>query len=499
MSDPSWLLPTLVGLPILAAVVPLLVGRRVDGVGWVVAAIVGIVHLAMAGALASRVLDAGPVVHELGGFPAPIGIVLIADELSALLVLLVGAVATGVLAYTRRGGPRGWSFYSVYLLLLAGLSGMGLTGDLFNLFVFLEITGIATYALIAARPAPPAAMAALKYLIVGTVGATFYLIGVGLLFGATGTLNMADMAASLAGGGSARLGVLYDSPLVIAGFGFIVAGLGTKIALFPLHTWQPDAYAEAHDGVSILVAALGGTTAAYALLRVVVDVFTVDFFAVVPAARWVLIGIGSVSVVAGSALAAIQRRPKRLFAYSSVSHLGLVVAAVGVAVGPGGGYYALLGAIVHLLGHAVVKGGLFAGAGVLAAETGARSIEEYAELGRRHPVPAATVAVLGLALVGVPPSVGFVGKWFIAIGALEAGVPVVAALVVGMTLLTLAYVARVIERLYVVPRPAIEGALAADGGGRSASLGMVAAAVVATVVAVGLGLLGGPFEAALAP
>ncbi|MFP4627831.1 MAG: proton-conducting transporter membrane subunit [Halobacteriales archaeon] len=485
-------------MPILAATVPLVLGRRVDGIGWTVATVVGIAHLGLAGTLAWGVLDGGPVVHELGGFPAPIGIVLVADELACLLALLVSAVATGVLAYTRRGGPRGWSFYSVYLLLLAGLSGMTLTGDLFNLFVFLEITGIATYALIAARPAPSAALAALKYLVVGTVGATFYLIGVGLLFAATGTLNMADVAASLAGGGSAGLGVLYGEPLVVAGFGFVVAGLGTKIALFPLHTWQPDAYAEAPDGVSTLVAALVGTTAAYALLRVVVDVFTVDFFAAVPAARWALIAIGSVSVVAGSALAAIQRRPKRLLAYSSVSHFGLVVAAVGVAVGPGGGYYALLGAIVHLFGHAVMKGGLFAGVGVLATAADARHLEAYAELGRRHPVPAAAVSVLGLGLVGVPPSVGFVGKWFIAVGALEAGVPVVAGLVVLMTLLTLAYVARVIERLYVVPRPAIAGTLASDGG-RPTSRGMVAVVVAAAVVTVGLGLLGGALEAALAP
>ncbi len=499
MSELTWLLPVLIGLPIVSATVPLLLGGRFDGVGWMVTAAVAIAHTVLGVAVLAHVVEAGPVTHALGGFEAPIGIVLVADELSSLLVVLIGVVAIGTVAYTRRGGPRGWPFASVFVLLLGGLTGVVLTGDLFNLFVFLEITGITTYALIAARDSPTAALASLKYLIVGTMGATFYLVGVGLLFATTGTLNMADMAASLAGGGSAQVGPLYTDPLVLTGFGFIFAGLATKIALFPLHSWQPDAYAEAADGVTAFVAALVATSAAYALIRVAVDVFTVDFFAAVPAARWLLIIAGGTSVFAGSLLAVLQSRIKRMLAYSSVAQFGLVVAALGVAVGPEGGYYALLGAVVHLVGHALMKGGLFAGVGTVASATDARTLDEYADLARRRPLTAVAIATLGLALVGVPPSVGFLGKWFIAIGALEADVWIVTALVVATTLLSLGYVARLVERMFVTPDPRPDAMALADGGDRSVGLGMLGAVAGATLVVVGLGVAGGPIEAVLEP
>ena len=450
--------PLLVAVPLLVSIATLAVGYRFDRAAWSIAAIGAVLQVAIAGTLAWRVVTAGRVIHVLGGFVPPFGIVLVVDGLSALVALLIAVVTVGVLVYLRQAGPRGSAFYAEFMLLVAGLSGLGTTGDVFNMYVFLEITGLAAYALVASGDSGLAAVAALKYLMLGTVGASLFLLGVGYALIATGTLTMADLAVRLAEVG-------YQSTPVRAAFAFMTVGLGVKIALFPLHTWQPDAYSASPDGVSAFISALVSTVSAYALVRVVYSVFTVEFFAANPLARDLLLYGAALSVIAGSTLAVTQREVKRTLAYSSVSQFGLV--AVGFALANRAG---LVGGIIHLLGHAVMKGSLFLAVGIIAIRTDARTIEEYAGLARRVPVASAAFAVLAFAMIGVPPAVGFVGKWYILLGAVEAGEPVVALVVVASTLLTLAYFARLIERMYFSPVTDSTGpaGTVADGGESSA-------------------------------
>jgi multicomponent Na+:H+ antiporter subunit D len=489
--------------PILAAVASLLAGLRWDRSGWYVAALAAVVELGLAVSILLSVLQGGRTAYELGGFVPPAGIELVADGLSAPVLVLVATVSLAVLAYARRAGPRGNAFYTVYLLLVAGLAGVILTGDIFNMYVFLEITGLAAYALVASGDDVRSAVAALKYLLLGTIGASLFLLGAGYAYVATGTLNMVDLAARFAEVG-------YTSRPVLASFGLIVTGLLVKVALFPVHSWQPDAYATAPDSVSAYISALVSTVSAYALGRILFTVFTVDFFAAVPLASDAVVYAAAVSVVAGSVLAVMQSELKRMLAYSSVSQFGMIVAAFAL-LSP----TAAVGGVVHLLGHAVIKGGLFAAAGVVARQTGARTVEEYAGLASRRPVSAGLVAVLALALVGVPPAVGFVGKWYIVLGAIESGAPVVAAVILASTLLTLAYVARVIERMYFADVPAVEAggeraAVAADGGESTAadtgvgeespvSPAMIAVVVLAAFAAVALGFAGTAIQSLLEP
>jgi len=484
------LIPLLVVLPILVAVAPVVLGTRYDRVGWPIALVALTVQTAIALRLAARVRTAGRQVHHAGGFAPPFGIELAVDGISALLVVLVAVVSLGVLAYARHAGPRGGAFYGLYLLLVGGLSGMSVTADLFNLYVFLEITGLAAYGLVAVDRSGEAAVAALKYLVVGTFGASLYLLGVGYAFVATGTLNMADFARLL---GSE---VAPTSPLVLAAFGLVVAGLAVKIALFPVHTWQPNAYQHAHDTVSIHIAALVSTVSAYALARVVFSAFTVDFLAAVPAAGDLLVYAAGISVVVGSALAVTQRHVKRMLAYSSVSQFGLVVMAVGLA-----NELSVVGGVVHLLGHAVMKGGLFAAAGVLAARYGARTVDEYAGLAGPAPVAAGAFAVLALGMIGIPPTVGFVGKLYIVLGALAADSPYALVVTLVSTLLTLMYFWRVVQRLYFLDVPAGFDAepAATDGGDPPVSTGMVALVVAAAVATVALGFAAPAIETLLAP
>jgi len=509
----------LIVVPLLGSTLSLGLGLVRDRIGWWVAAAVLTVEAALASWLAYAIYVGGDrVVHVLGGDTFGrkavtvdgettnfiVGIELVGDALAGVVVLLVAGVSLAVLAYSRRAGPRGDAFYTVYLIMTGGLMGVVLTGDLFNLFVFLEIVGLATYALVSSGRGAESAVAALKYLVVGTTGASMYLIGVGYLFLETGALNMVDVSRSLAGEPPWFDGALHAEPLVVAAFGFVAVGLATKSAIFPLHTWQPDAYAEAPDAVTVYISALASTSAAYAFARITWTVFTPAFFEVNPRVLQAVMLLAGASVVLGSLLAVMQRRVKRLFAYSSVAQFGLIFLGICVAVHPGAGEsavrFALYGTVVHLIGHAVIKGGLFAVVGTLAAGKGERTIREYAGLAGERPFAAGSLAVLGLSLVGVPPSIGFVGKWYIGVGAVGADLWPVVALVFGSTVLSLLYTARLLEKLYFSPaaEPEPTDAVVADGG-RRVSYGMAGVGVAAAVVAVALGFAGAELASLLDP
>ncbi len=515
------LVALLIVVPVVGSALPLAASLWRPTTGWSIAAIVLVIEAGLAGWLSWLIYTGSPgrLVHSLGGpelarppdLGYAIGIELVADPLSTLVVGLVSGIALATLVYTRSAGPRGNSFYSGYLLLTGGLMGVALTGDLFNLFVFLEITGLATYGLVAAGRSPAAAVAALKYLLIGTVGASLYLLGVGYLYARTGTLNMVDLSVILAGEAEwgagtwlASAGALYGEPLVIVAFAFIVTGLGVKAALFPLHIWQPDAYQHAPDGVTVYISALVSTAAAYALLRVLFVVFTPAFFATTPLLIEAMIAFAGAGIVVGSLLAVLQARVKRVFAYSSVAHFGLILLAAGVAVHPAAGEqatrFAIYGAVVHLVAHAIMKAGLFAAVGHLIQVADARTVDSYAGLARRSPIAAGAIAVLGFGLVGVPPVVGFVGKWYIALGAIAAGLWPVILVVLASTLLSLLYVARLLERLYfTTPSQSATTEVMADGGTTDRQLGPVAVAGGAALLAVLLGLLGAELTTLIEP
>jgi len=519
----------LIAVPILGATLPLAFGLFKKRVGWATAAVVLALEAALAAWLAVAIfVDGQRVVHVLGGDSFGrqdvtvgdqdtegfiVGIELVADHLSGLIILLIATVSLAVLAYSRRSGPRGNAFYSGYLLLTGGLMGVVMTGDLFNLFVFLEIVGLATYALVASGRSPASAVAALKYLVIGTAGASLYLVGVGYIYVQTGTLNMVDVSRVLAGEPGWVNDALYAEPLVTAAFGFIAVGLATKAAIYPLHTWQPDAYAESPDAVTIYISALVSTAAAYAFARITWTVFTPEFFAASASNQDVLnvfLALAALSVLVGSVLAAMQRRVKRMFAYSSVAQFGLIIMAVGIAVHPAAqgtraAEFAVYGVVIHLVAHAIIKGGLFATAGAFRSGSGARLVSEYAGLAKQRPFLSGAVAVLGFSIVGVPPSVGFIGKWYIGVSAVEAELWILVFVIFASTLLTLLYVARLLEKLYFdyLPEDAPAHAeasaeVAADGSG-TLSYGMLSLVLVATVLSLVLGFMGAELTEALSP
>ncbi len=436
----DWLVAAIVLVPVLAAVLPVAASLRYDDVGWSIATVIVAGTFAMAVATAVNVRENGAIGYLVAGIDRPFGVELYVDEFSMLVVLLVLAICLGVLVFTRIGGPRGNAFYSGFLLLTGGMLGVVITGDIFNLYVFLEIMAISSYALVASSKYRWSTYAAFKYLLVGTVGASFYLLGVALTFAATGTLNMQDLAVRIPEAG-------YADPVVITGFVLMGVGLAIKIALFPVHTWLADAHASAPDGISAVISALMPAVAVYAFARITFTVFTPEFLAVNPVISQVILVGALLSLFAGSFFALMQDHIKLVLAYSTVSQFGLILIGIGIA-----NETALFGSMLHIFGHGIVKASLFILAGMFALRFGGiRMVDEYAGLAKRAPVMAGAFAVLGITMIGLPPTVGFAGKWYIALGAFEEGLWVVSALVLLSSLLTAGYILPFINRIYFHP------------------------------------------------
>jgi len=338
-------------------------------------------------------------------------------------------------------------FYATLLLVFAGLAGITVTGDAFNLFVFLEISSLASYAAISMGRDRRALSAAFQYLVMGTIGATFILIGIGLLYMMTGTLNMLDLAE--------RLPEVSDSRTVRAGFAFLTVGIGLKLALFPLHLWLPNAYAYAPSTVTAFLSATATKVAVYALLRFVLEIFGVQFSLVDMPLDLILIFLGLLGILSGSLVAVFQKNLKRMLAYSSVAQIGYMVLGIGLASVTG-----ITAAILHVFNHALMKGALFLALGAVAYRVGAVTLREFAGMGQRLPWTTAAIVLGGLSLIGVPPTAGFVSKWYLVLGTVEQGLWPVTILVLLGSLLALVYVWKLVEAAYFKIPPANAPAVA---------------------------------------
>ena len=439
-------------LPVLIIVAPLLAGAlcallKGERVCWWLTFIVTLGCFGAATTLLSLVRESGPISYALGAWAPPIGIEYRVDLLTAYVLILVSAIAAIVHIYGRRtvlaeidGGLRGW-YYGMYLLCLCGLMGIVVTGDAFNAFVFMEVSSLSMYVLIAMGRDKRALAASFQYLIMGTVGATMYIIGAGLLYVQTGTLNMVDMGV--------RLEPILTSPATIAGMAFIFVGLSLKLALFPLHLWLPNAYAYAPSSTTAFLAATATKVSIYLLARYLYSVFGFDFAILETAVPEVVITLSIIAILAASTTAIFQENVKRMLAYSSVAQIGYITLGLALANSTG-----LVGGLVHLFNHGLMKGALFMLMGGIALQLGSVRVTEMAGIGRQMPLTMAGFVLGGLSMLGVPGTVGFVSKWYLAIGAFETGAWWIVAILMVGSLLVLVYMGRVIEIAYFRPRPA---------------------------------------------
>ena len=390
----------------------------------------------------ATVLKRGPIHYRLGNWAPPWGIEYVVDHLGAFVVIVVSSMSFFSAVYAKRTVEKELTgkivpFYTIFLLLATGLTGIVVTGDMFNLYVLLEIASLSGYALIAVGE-KRATVASFRYVVMGTVGACFYLIGLGYLYLVTGSLNMEDLKVLLP--------PLYSNTAVQAAFVFIFIGFGVKIAFFPLHTWQPDAYTYAPSAVSVIVSTAMAKTCIYALMRILFSVFTINFIGGFVAIFDIVSWLSAIAMIFGSIYAIRQFNLKKMLAYSSIANVGYIMLGIGLSTSTSLG---LTPALMHLLNHAVIKGCMFMAAGAFIHKAGLRDIRNFIGLGRRMPYTCFAFILAALAMVGMPPSAGFITKWYLILAALEAGKYIFVAVILLSTLLMIVYFWRVIELMYI--------------------------------------------------
>lgn len=490
-------LPLLVAIPLGGGFLCPVLGKFMKRRGWVELLAVVLMAVLLTLSIGQFLRIDRPYVYWVGGWwggEMPIGISLVSDGLSRLLALTVNLV--GLLAvvfsvsYMRRFTGPGL-YYGLFLLMVAGMNTVVLTGDLFNLYVFLEVAAISSYALVAFGTESEELEASFKYLVLGGISSVFILFGIGIIYNMTGHLNMAEISASLAAmtGDEGRMRVVW---LAAAMF---LMGFGLKAAMVPFHAWLPDAHPSAPAPISamlsgVLIKAVG----VYALARLLLNVLPPS-----AEAGYVVMTMGVASMVIGGLLAVGQGDLKRLLAYSSISQVGYVVLAVGLAAVLKAHHrsdalvaLALFGGLFHLFNHAVFKSLLFLCSGAVEQATGTRELARLGGLSSKMPLTSGCCRIGALSIIGVPPFNGFWSKVVIIIALASAGYWVLAVVAVAVSVLTLLMFAK-------VQRDVLDGEPSeATRGAREAPAAMGIAMALLALVCLAAGLATPQFKTRLA-
>ncbi len=472
-------------VPLIASLLVPLIGwwKRELCYPWVVAVLV-VPFISSLGIL-NTVMTTGKFSYRLGGWAPPWGIEYVLDHLNAFVLVIVTFISLTVAVYSKKSvedelPEKIVPFYTLFLLLVTGLLGIVITGDVFNLFVFLEISALSCYALIAIGE-DGAPMAAFNYIIIGTIGACFYLLGIGYLYIATGSLNMGDLANILPN--------MYHSRVILVAFAFFTVGIAIKGGLFPLHMWLPDAYCTAPSAVSALIAPLMTKVAAYVMIRVMFTVFQPHFSVEMVPVMAILGWLSVIAIFAGGIKALAQTDLKRMLVYIVVAEVGYIVMGVSVANRMG-----LTGAILHIMNDAVMMACLFLVTGAIFYKTGTRNIHDLRYLNKKMPFTMAAFTITALSMCGIPPACGFFSKWYLILGTIEAGQWVWAAALLCSSLINAVLFFRVVECAYFKP---MAPAYAHDGGTHEeiqrdeAPFTMLVPIVIMAAGVIGLGIFSG--------
>lgn len=452
---PDWIL---IHGAALIVVLPLLLGVIVaimpsERLAWITTLIVTLICAVTGLGLLLTVMGGSEISYALGGWDPPHGIGFVIDGLNAPVLVLISLMAVLCTLYALPAviaevePSKRAPFYAGFLICFAGLLGMVVTGDAFNVFVFLEVSSISTYVLVAmgASRDRRAIHAAYRYLILGSIGATFFVIGIGFLYMETGTLNMVDMARVLRElDGGSRVSQVA--------FGFIIVGLGLKLAMFPLHMWLPGAYAHSPTFVTAFLASTATKAALYLLIRFMFTVFDPNIDYVMTILTRLIIGVAVLGMLLASLQAIFQTDIRRLLAYSSVAQVGYMLLGVGLgtAAGVSAGY-------LHLMNHALIKGALFIAVGAFWYRFGITRITDLRGLGKTMPVTMGAFTIAGLSLIGLPFTAGFVSKVNLAQAAAAKGWWWAVGVIMVTSIFAIIYIGQMLKCAYFDDPPEING------------------------------------------
>ncbi len=358
----------------------------------------------------SRVIKSGVIHYRLGGWAPPMGIEYVVDHLNALVLVIIFVVSLLALLFSYKSiqvelPEKILQFYTLYLLLVAGLAGMTITGDAFNLYVLMEISALTSYALIALGD-KRALVASFNYIILGTIGASLYLLGVGHLYIMTGSLNMADLQTILP--------ALLDARAIAVAFVLVMGGVWVKMAFFPMHGWLPNAYSYAPSSTSCLVAPLMTKVSVYIMIRMMFSVFNPNYIFVYLDWGRLVVPLATVAIIFGSISALAQKDLRKMLTYIIVAEVGYMVGGAWLANVTG-----LTGAIYHILADAMMTLCLFMVVGAIIYKLKDSSMDSMEFIFRRMPVTSVVFVIGAFAMIGIPPTCGFFSKWYLISGAIE--------------------------------------------------------------------------------
>ncbi|WP_230421400.1 Na+/H+ antiporter subunit D, partial [Actinomadura soli] len=431
-------------LPLLGAALAM-ISRRREAWLRVLAPLVGAGVVAAAGGLVAAVARDGVIAVQMGGWAAPLGITLVADRLSALLLVVSAAVLLAIMLHAVGEGAGGLGrhepglFYPAYLALTGGVCLLFLAGDLFNLFVAFEVMLASSYVLMTLTPTAERMRAGMTYTVVSLTSSILFLTALGLTYAAAGTVNLADLSVrvdALPAGTRSALGMLF---LVV---------FGIKGAIVPMHLWLPDSYPAALTKVTAVFAALLTKAAIYALIRVQTLLFPREH------GSWTMLGLAAGTMLVGTLGALTHDDIHRVFSFTLVGHIGYMLFGLGLFSVAG-----LTGAILYLVHHIIVQATLFLVSDLMQGRTGETSLHRLGGLARLSSFIAVLFFVPAMSVSGVPPSSGFIAKLALFQAGLGAGRPLayaVTAVAVLASLLTLMAMSRIWTLGFWRPRP--EGA-----------------------------------------
>jgi len=443
-------------LPILVVLTPLMMSLIVvlisnNFLSWLLTLFTTLITFIFSLLLYQEVYLHTAISYALGNWVPPLGIEYLIDKVSIIPIIIIALISFLATFFASKIMPAEINnssiskVYSLWLLAIAGLIGLVTTGDAFNLFVFLEISSLASVALVAmgGQKDKQALVAAYNYLILGAIGATFYVIGVGLLYGITGTLNLADL--------SNRIAEISDNKALIAGFGFMVIGIMLKAAVFPLHIWLPRAYAYAPSAVSVLLAATATKASLYILARILFSVFDISDNLVTYTLEYIILPLSILAMFAGTIMAIYEKDIKRLLAHSSIAQIGYITLAFAI-----GTKASVAAGFIHLFNHALIKGALFMAITSMGFYINKRiTINNLSGLGRAMPITFVCFVICSLSLAGIPLTAGFISKLYIIKASISADGIWIAFLILASSALSVVYLWKMIEALWFHESPKV--------------------------------------------